>query len=217
MKTRAQIRGSFLVLLLPLLVLGCDGDTTSADGGIPSDSVLSDAVKTWDLSTDLPAGAKRVFVTSGKQNGDLGGPSGADARCQQAASAAGLGGSWVAWVSTKTEHAIDRLKDVGPWHGLDGKRFFADKAAIADMFKGPEHGLWRDEKGTFLPTDRIWTGTGPDGRYAASIGDACQGWTSASMSDQARIGTVGRTDSHWTSYSFTSCDQSQQRLICFEQ
>jgi len=216
---RQQLAGWPLLVPLALMV-ACDDGSTSADGGrdigIRQDSFKSDSDRDG-ASPDLPPGHKRVFVSSTKHDGNLGGLTGADAKCQQTADAAGLGGRWIAWVSTTTADAIDRLADVGPWYGLDGKRFFADKAAVASITTGPDNGLWRDEKGSFLPSDRIWTGTGPGGRYVSSIGDACQAWTSASMSDQARIGIVGRVDYTWTSYSFTTCDQAYLRPICFEQ
>lgn len=214
-----------------MLASACNGGSVDVDGSLRSDSLIrtdsttTDATTTSDssLSTkdarvnDLPPGQRRVFVTSEKLKGNLGGTSGADTKCMQAAAAAGLHGTtWIAWLSTATQDAIDRLKDVGPWHTMDGKQFFADKAAIADPFTDPENGLWLDENGSWLASDRIWTGTGPDGRYVSSIGDTCQAWTSDSMSDQARIGQVGRSDQSWTSFSFTTCDQSGH-LICFEQ
>lgn len=163
------------------------------------------------------AAQKKVFVTSETSGGNLGGLSGADATCQQHAANAGLGGTWVAWLSSSTSHAIDRLTGDGPWVRLDGEPVFANKAAIADQFGKPDNGLWLDESGTWLPSDRIWTGTGIGGRFAESIGDSCQGWTSNAMADQARIGQVGRSNgAAWTSFSFTTCDQSGTRLICFE-
>src|SRR5947207_2454473 len=57
-------------------------------------------------STDMAVAKKRVFVTSGTWTGDLkthgGGTDGLDGAnklCQGAATAAALGGTWVAWLS----------------------------------------------------------------------------------------------------------------------
>ena len=51
----------------------------------------------------------RVFVTSQKYTGNLGGPEGADAKCQACADAAGLGGTWKAWICDSTTTASVRL------------------------------------------------------------------------------------------------------------
>jgi hypothetical protein len=54
---------------------------------------------------------KRVFVTSTVYTGNLGGSAGADDKCQERADAAGLGGTFKAWLSaTGTGNsAFDRL------------------------------------------------------------------------------------------------------------
>ena len=51
---------------------------------------------------------KTVFVTSTKHTGNLGGQAGADAICQSRASAAGLAGTFLAWIS---EGSIDEPRD----------------------------------------------------------------------------------------------------------
>ena len=55
-------------------------------------------------------------MTSSSWNGNLGGLSGADAKCQQAANATGLGGTWVAWLSDSTHNAKDRIPDTNVEH-----------------------------------------------------------------------------------------------------
>src|SRR5262245_46996381 len=66
-----------------------------------------------------PTVRKRVFVSEASHHGDLGGPAGADRLCGEAASAAGLGGEWTAWVSTAEVNAIQRVSE-GPWYLVDG-------------------------------------------------------------------------------------------------
>jgi len=51
------------------------------------------------ISTTFP-GIKRVFITSTSYNGNLGGASGADSKCQTAANNGNLGGTWKAFVLT---------------------------------------------------------------------------------------------------------------------
>jgi hypothetical protein len=162
-----------------------------------------------------PAG-KRVFLTHQRFLGSLGGLTGANAKCNDAAAAAGLVGNFIAWLSTSTVNAVDRLADVGPWTDTQGTLVFADKNAVVTT--GPMTALWYDERGQFLSTANIWTGTRFDGVYqwGAVMAPPCQEWTSATGADGARVGQVGRTGSEWTSYSGTSCN-SEAHLICFEQ
>ena len=54
-----------------------------------------------------------VFATSTLQDGNLGGLAGADAICNTRASAAGLPGAYVAWLSSTTVDARDRLARPG--------------------------------------------------------------------------------------------------------
>ncbi len=162
---------------------------------------------------------KRVFITGAKFTGALGGLSGADTKCATAASTAGLNGIFKAWLSSTTVNAIDRITDVAPWVDLQGATIFATKAALRS---GPSTGLWYDEGGNFLSSDRIWTATGFGGTYDAVVlptvpsAPPCAEWTSAAMSEGARIGQVGRSGTAWSSYSATSCDQLAH-LICLEQ
>ncbi len=163
-----------------------------------------------------PAG-KRVFITRGQFDGNLGGLAGGDAKCSSAATAAGLNGTWKAWLSTTTVNAIDRLADVGPWTDLRGETMFSSKTSLING--GPSgFGLWIDERGMSLSSDRIWTATNASGVYQQGVttGPPCAGWTSSSMQDQALIGQVGRTGPSWTWSTATSCDQLGH-LICFEQ
>ncbi len=65
--------------------------------------------------------SKRIFVTSTLYSGNLGGLSGADAKCLTAAQSVNLPGTWKAWLSSSTINAIDRIAEVGPWYfvGVD--------------------------------------------------------------------------------------------------
>ncbi|MDP2274584.1 MAG: hypothetical protein Q8K32_27835 [Archangium sp.] len=161
-----------------------------------------------------PAG-KRVFITRQRFNGNLGGLAGGDTKCAAAATAAGLNGTWKAWLSTTTVNAIDRLVDVGAWVDTQGATAFASKSALTT---GPANSLWYDEAGGFLSSDNIWTATNSSGTYQWGVVMAppCDEWTSASMQSGARVGQVGRTGPEWTSYSGTTCDQTAH-LLCFEQ
>ena len=62
-----------------------------------------------------------VFVTSTTQNAALGGLGGADSLCMARAQAAGLSGTYKAWLSTSTVNAKDRLSPASGWIRPDGK------------------------------------------------------------------------------------------------
>jgi len=85
------------------------------DGSKPCDAAVC-TENGWDASQCIPQYGVRVFVTSSSWNGNLGGLSGAGAKCQQAADAAGLGGTWVAWLSDSTYDAKDRIPDTNVEH-----------------------------------------------------------------------------------------------------
>ncbi|MBL4635024.1 MAG: DUF1554 domain-containing protein [Kofleriaceae bacterium] len=168
------------------------------------------------INNAAAASQKKVFVSSSTSGGNLGGLAGADAQCQTLANEAGLGGTYVAWLSDADKDAVDRLTGEGPWVRVDGEQVAASKTDLVDIFSNLDNGIWLDESGNFLASDRIWTGTNAGGQYIESIGDNCSAWTSDAMGQQARIGRVGATNKDWTSASFTSCDQTGSRIICLE-
>ena len=73
---------------------------------------------------------KIIFVTSLIYSGNLGGLSGADAKCSLRAQAGGLSGSWKAWLSDANNNAIDRITDVGPWVDTKGTTIFNNKSGM---------------------------------------------------------------------------------------
>lgn len=195
---------AFLVAAILLGGCGSEGSAVDAPGG------GGDGPK----AVDAPPGSKRVFITASEHTGALGGVAGADATCTTAAAALG-GGPWKAWLSTTTSNAIDRITGAGPWFDTKGTVAFTGRAQLTTM---PATSLWYDEAGVFLASDKIWTGTGFGGTYVAALSGTapCAEWTSAAMSNQAKVGQVGRSDVAWTAQSNTTCDQ-MAHLYCFEQ
>lgn len=216
-----------LVLVLALVAVGCggrrggdddgDGDADSdADGDGDGDGDTdadADGDGDADADADGDGDSQLVFVTSTTTTGDLDGAVGADDLCDAAASDAGLGGSFRAWVSTSNEDAIDRVIGVGPWLDVDGATIFGGRTDLAGT---PQTGLWLDENGAFVASENVWTGTTFDGTYDELDG-ACGNWVSGAMEELGAIGQVGRSDgSAWTDFSATTCDQ-RAHLICFGQ
>ena len=84
-------------------------------------------------SNDDDAGgpsAKRVFVTQKRFTGAIGGLESADQECRYAALIAGLRSTkWVAWMSSSSQNAVDRVRDA-PYTLIDGTLVAQDKAQL---------------------------------------------------------------------------------------
>jgi hypothetical protein len=164
-------------------------------------------------SVVIPTNANLAFVTSMRRPnlGAIGGIAAADQLCSTSAAAAGLAGTYVAWVSTSTVNAIDRLGSARGWVRPDG-RLFADTAAdiAASRVYYP---LDVDESGSAL--DRIADGsvltlTQADGTVAA--GATCGDLTTTAGSGQT--GFPLELGAAWTAFAQASCVGSYH-LYCF--
>jgi hypothetical protein len=170
-----------------------------------------------------PANVVQVFVTSGTPFlGDLGGLDGADAKCQADAAAAGLPGTWTAWLSDDTTNARDRIPD-GEYQLVDGARV---ASSLADLTGGSLDAPINLTALGETNNDRVWTGTNPDGTRTPSN---CSGWTNAEQPvsctagdpDCATMGVSSQTDSNWTfeadtpSTPFLSFCSGRRYLYCF--
>ncbi len=155
---------------------------------------------------------KFVFVTSAKYKGNLGGLSGADAKCNQLAGAAGLPGTYVAWLSTSTVDAKDRIFD-GPYYNVARQKIAND---IADLTKGSiGAAVLYSETGTQI-LDSVHTGTLSNGKVAGTY--TCEDWTtdSAGVTGFARQGLSYFATSRWTDYDETNYGCGNLRPIyCF--
>lgn len=218
-----------------------DSSTTAPSDDRPDDPSTPDASLAEDGATPVP-GAKRVFVTSLTFTGDLAregkgatGLEGADNLCGAHATAANLGGTWVAWISSSAENAIDRIPDVGPWYFVDRTtKVFASKFYIK---QGPLVPLMKDERGVNVTSEFVWTGTDNRGQYdvrpryyAQGVSfpiSGCSDWTSSATGSvggvhaRASYGRASAIADRWTDngtgYDGSSTDCNQQlRLYCFE-
>jgi hypothetical protein len=218
------------------------GSSSSSSGAAePTQPVDEDAGTSSSSSGDAASpppshpGAKRMFVTSVGYAGNLAelggaetGLEGADSLCNQHAVAAGLGGTWVAWLSSSTEDAFDRVPDVGPWYTVDTTTvIFANKLSMPN---GPEVDVILDESGKDPGGFRspvVWTATNDHGRYDVkpreSAGqtvqlDGCLDWTTDDASSRASIGWANYPNI-WTEQltldGYDACS-ANNRLYCFE-
>jgi len=164
-------------------------DVTSSDvyrwNGAVCNGKTCSLVADGPKSVSLRASAYNLaFVTSTKQDGNLGGLTGADAKCKAAADAAGLPGTFRALLSTSAVDARDRFTAGGGFVRVDGKIWATTKA---DLFttERPRSPLWLDEKGAKVVSS-VFTGSTSSGQVFP--GRTCGDWTSAAAAQTATIG-----------------------------
>lgn len=157
--------------------------------------------------------AKLVFVTSTTYNGNLGGAAGADAKCQARAAAAGLSGTFKAWISTATSSPAQTFtRWAGPWALVSG-------GLVASGWSELVSGTLRNAiKVTELGggfSGYVWTATSTAGTSDGSL-KWCNEFTSSSSSVGANIGSARERSAFWTEGYFYGCDNFLS-LYCFEQ
>lgn len=161
------------------------GSSQSSSSGCSHSSTSSSTSSSSSGSSD-PGGSlptKHVFVTHSVFEPNMGGSNGADAKCQAAASAAGLSGSYIALVSSGKTSALSRVTSMGPYYSVTEELSYATKSDfLATSFSSVT-----DELGGVLPpTATVWSGSDASGN--ASTHD-CLSWTSNASTDDATLGT----------------------------
>jgi hypothetical protein len=156
---------------------------------------------------------KKVFISSAFYNGNLGGPTGANTKCQTLAAAAGLAnsGNFKAWLSTTTVDAKDRLTSNGPWVRVDGVKIADNKTDLIDgtLFTA----INVTETGAYVTNSSPWTSTNPNGTKNTANG-TCIDWSSSLNADHGGAGMVNSVR-EWSLYGYGACDLLL-RLYCFE-
>lgn len=224
-----MLPGRLCLSAVALFVAAC-GSSTSSTTAAPKDA----GTDSTDSGSDAGLHA-RLFVTSQSYAGDLRdaaqtptGLAAGDKLCQEAAAAAGLSGTFKAWLSDATTDAIDRVGNVPDgWYSVGPKaaKIADNKASL--VAKGPS-ALIVDEHGKPV-TGCPWTGTHPDGMKATSglnVGSdgTCTGWTASGV-DFAVAGGIGPTTSPFNliagcpaggGTAYSQC-QNPQPIYCFQQ
>jgi len=205
-----------------LVVAGCgrvgfEDPVGDGGGGGGGDGRGSDAYHIIDSSFPLDdiVGTQTgnlVFVTSAQYvPGSLGGLAQADAICNMHANAAGITGTFVAWLSTSSKNASARLGNARGWVRRDGLPF-ADQ--VADIVAGHiYYPILLDENGVAHGRDAVATGTNVDG--TAATGYTCTDYTSATTARRLVYGIVNAGTQAWTSGGFVACN-TPFRLYCFQ-
>ena len=160
-----------------------------------------------------------VFVSSSEHTGNLGGLAGADAICHRLARAAGLPGSYLAWLSSGSSSPGTRFtRATVPYTLVDGT---VVAETWDDLTRGHlRHAIDRAETGgqDAILGDTAWSNTLTDGTPAGSApGAHCRDWTSAAGHDDGHVGIPFSTDDDWTFTRSLMYCAFPQRLYCFQQ
>ena len=182
----------------------------------------ADEIPNWSGISNSPSATtltpKKVFVTSAMYNGNLGGLSGADAKCQALANAAGLTGTFKAWLSDSTTSAKDRLTHSASGYArVDGVIVANDwNDLVSGGLRNP---IQIDENGGSQDSP-VLTGTSASGTHTAHN---CNNWTYAAdpypyNGPDGTLSWVGAVDSSWSNSGYRACYTfSVGRLYCFQQ
>lgn len=165
-----------------------------------------------------PTPKNRVFVTSTTYSGNLGGLVGADAKCQERANAANLGGVWKAWLSDGSlSPSVRFIPSNYPYVRLDGARIADNWTDLVDGSLNTYINI--TEFGTPYNSE-VWSNTKTDGTAKYTTANAtCSNWTSSSNYSWAIRGVSWHSDVTWTDGgdSLSLACNSSQRFYCFEQ
>ncbi|MFC1753066.1 hypothetical protein ACFL96_06685 [Thermoproteota archaeon] len=161
-------------------------------------------------------GDNTIFVTSATVKGDFGGLAGADAICQEEASAAGLSGTFKAWLSDSTTSASERLSESSNAYFLpDG----TEVAANWDVLTGGTltSAINVNASGDTVTGAYVWTNTDETGaKKSDSLLSSCTDWTAATSGVMGRVGDFSATDKKWTDSYLASCSD-MNRFYCISE
>jgi hypothetical protein len=174
--------------------------------------------------------ALRAFVTSQAFSGNLGGIAGADKKCRDAATAAGLPEPYRfhAYLSTPDSPANDRFPGALavplPYVLVMGMKVADSHAKL--LVEGPlAEGISVTELGVSIYDEIVATNTTPHGN-TYSPDQHCLGWTSADPLLKARVGLTfpgdpgakqdWLLDGQWIGRGTATCDKPYLHLYCLE-
>ncbi len=178
-----------------------------------------------------PAPPKTVFVTSATYTGNLGGVAGADWHCQQLAAAAGLPGTYKAWLAeyrsgVAAGPATTFTHNTGPYKRVDGVVVANDWTSL--LTKPLLSTICTNERGVLVPNDAsayVWSAVSIAMTSGAItyMPSRCDEWLSERADfDRGNVGYVFASSfsGDWTNMlggnSAPLCN-TRLRLYCFQQ
>ncbi len=158
--------------------------------------------------------ARRVFITSSVHLGAMGGLFGADSICQARADEAGLGGTFMAYM-TSSSTGLERLEHPAvPFVRLDGVRIADDWNDLSD--ESIQNTLTIAENRQ-VTGGNTWTGLQNQGSFDSDCDEWSFGGHGCLMGQPCGGGgESSQIDNHWDGFFVFHCD-SAFRLYCVEQ
>ena len=161
-----------------------------------------------------PTLPRKIFVTSTTYNGDLGGLEGADAKCKAQATAAGIKGSFKAWLSDSSLSAGERMAHSQvAYTTTTGIQIASNWEDLTDGLL--DYGIIYDENQNLPNHPSVWTATLPDGN-GNQAEFSCENWTSASPDLVTVTGSPGNVSDSWTKSILRNCNE-MHALYCVQQ
>ncbi|MCA9880765.1 MAG: DUF1554 domain-containing protein [Thermomicrobiales bacterium] len=158
-----------------------------------------------------------AFVTAAAFTGSaITGLAGADASCQEAASVAGLPGTYKAWLSAGGSTPATRFTNTanaGPYVRVTGPLVANSFAELLACPGGTcqASSINEAENGQSRTASPVWTGTKSDGTASP---DTCNGWTSDT--GQGLVGNTNLVNTQWTDNGTNACSEARP-IFCFQQ
>lgn len=164
---------------------------------------------------------KIVFVSSGVYTGNLGGSGGADAKCQALATAAGMRGTFKAWLSDSTAGPSTRfVRSFYPYVRVDGVVIANNWQDLVDgsLLNPINVTEGRVELGEPYYMPDVWTNTKQDGSpdCADAACSSCAFWTDGTSASLGSGGSHIEVGPYWTTGALGNCDW-EIHIYCFEQ
>ena len=214
----AEFLGAVTLTVTPGGPLGISA-WTGAGADCTGTSCVLEGSEDQDITVELAAEAapttNRVFVTSSafpaalKQATDADGLAAGDRLCTQTAAAAGLAGTFVAFLSSDTLgiDAVDRLGSALGWVRTDGAPVYADRAAITS--RDQLYAIDRDEAARKIAASS-WLGGGQHGMRMPGFGD-CQGYTATAAGEN-----IYTFPQHSVANDYATTCMFLEHLLCFQ-
>jgi hypothetical protein len=176
---------------------------------------LPNGESTTSVGAIFFGGPKRIFTSTLRYDGNLGGLASADALCDQLAQDASLGGTFQAWLGVGSSGPAERTERQGkPYQTTTGTVVADDWADLTDGSLDAPVNV--DQYGNPVASSHYaWTNVAAVGGGAEGAPD-CSGWTSADPGDDGAYGVTGVTAPPWTDSVVVPCD-SLNHLICIEE
>ena len=223
-KMTFTLLSTLLVLTASFTVVNCGGGSGGSGNPAPVLPVLKSFITSTSGSGNIATWPD--VVSAGPATGLVA----ADVVCQARAEAAGLPGTFKAWLSDDNDDAYCRMyglkgkkaancgqsslpASAGPWVRTDGAPFAEVINKLTDSLAVLTPARF-DENGNESIFSYYYSGTGADG-VAVPGGNNCSGWTDGTGGGRGWIGSMVGTYRAWSDDTFDLCSDSL-RLLCMQ-